>query len=125
MRHLHIDKEKLESIPSLKQYYEAFEDWNWRFGKTPEFTHQIETRFPWGSVGLHVLASQGVILQNKIWSDSLYPQMIDILSEELTGVPYNSEGMDKARKRTKERLAEDVSCHVHLDQFYEWVIQNL
>jgi len=55
----------LQKEPILQKYYEEFkvrvqinntlykrlnyaQDWEWRFGKTPEFEYNLERRFDWG-----------------------------------------------------------------------------
>lgn len=45
-----LDLEELKTIPKINEYYEKIQDWNWRYGNTPEFSNYIETRFPWGTL---------------------------------------------------------------------------
>jgi len=41
---------ELEQIPKLMEIYKKAEDWNWRFGSTPDFTNSIEHKFSWALV---------------------------------------------------------------------------
>jgi len=36
-----LDEASLAQQPTLNKYYQQMADWDWRFGKTPEFTHHI------------------------------------------------------------------------------------
>lgn len=44
----HVNHEAMHSLPELKQTYEELRDWDWRFGRSPEFTHSFEKHFPFG-----------------------------------------------------------------------------
>lgn len=84
-----LDFETLEAIGSLREYYEQMAAWEWRFGNTPEFNHHLETRFDWGTIDLHLESKGGKIEQVRIYSDSLYPEMVDALMAELPGHRYD------------------------------------
>lgn len=92
----HLDHETLAAIPSLNEYYEQMKAWEWRFGNTPEFNHTMETRFDWGNMDVHIDAKRGRIEQAKIYSDSLFPEMVDALMAELPGHRYDPEELKEA-----------------------------
>jgi len=77
-----LDEEKLRHNASLMKHYQEYQDWDWRFGSTPNFSHHMETRFDWGTMDVHIDSEKGVITQNQIFSDSLYPQMIEELKKK-------------------------------------------
>ena len=81
-----LDEASLAKQPTLNKYYQQMADWDWRFGKTPEFTHHIETRFDWGIIDLHLDVKQAVISEVVIFSDALNIELIDLLKESLTDV---------------------------------------
>ena len=74
-----------------------------RVGVTPNFDHHLETRFEWGIMVLlyifilcinihyllqqdvHINAEHGTISDVKIFSDSLFPTMIEDISSALLG----------------------------------------
>ncbi|KAG8690962.1 Biotin/lipoate A/B protein ligase, partial [Ceratobasidium sp. 423] len=35
--------------------------WEWRFGQTPEFTHDMSNSFSWGDVNVHITSKRGII----------------------------------------------------------------
>lgn len=84
-----LSVENLEKIPSLMNYYDKLRAWDWLYGQTLEFTHQIEERFDWGSVDIRLLVKNGVIEDVKIYSDSLFPDLIDEVTAELKNKIYS------------------------------------
>ena len=84
-----LDEASLAKQPTLNTYYQQMADWDWCFGKTPEFTHHIETRFDWGMMDVHIDVKQAVIAEVVIFSDALNIELIDLLRDSLTGVKYS------------------------------------
>lgn len=80
-----LQHSQLERIPELDRSYTELRDWKWRFGETPKFEHSLETRFDWGIMDVNINAEHGLIHTIKIFSDTLYPDMIDVLTQKLTG----------------------------------------
>ncbi|CAM4194067.1 lipoate--protein ligase [Psychrobacter arenosus] len=89
-----LDEATLAQEPHLNKYYQQMADWEWRFGKTPEFSHHLETRFDWGLIDLHLDVKQAVITEVVIFSDALNVELIEVLKEALTGVKYNQEAIN-------------------------------
>jgi lipoate-protein ligase A len=42
-----LKAQQLKEIPELKEIYDGYSKWEWRFGETPDFTYSIEHKFPW------------------------------------------------------------------------------
>ncbi|MCG3878160.1 lipoate--protein ligase [Psychrobacter sp. Ps6] len=117
-----LDEASLAKQPTLNAYYQQMADWDWRFGKTPEFTHHIETRFDWGMMDVHMDVKQAVITEVVIFSDTLNVELIDLLKETLIGVKYNkSEIRDKLDELAKVQpeLAAQVS------DFEGWLVGEM
>ena len=97
-------------------------DWDWRFGKTPEFTHHIETRFDWGIIDLHMDIKQAVISEVVIFSDALNVELIDLLKDTLTGIKYD-------KHEINAKLAELGKAHaelaVQIDDVSNWLIGEM
>jgi len=117
----------LSQIPSLQKYYNHLNDWEWRFGKTPNFQFNVETRFPWGIIDIHIQANKGTIEAVKIYSDSLVPQLIESLMRHLVGVKYSREGIKLACSKVKQEpfCVEDQNLLGHVTQFEEWLTSQL
>ena len=80
----------------LQKYHASLEDWEWRFGKTPAFSHEMETRFEWGLVDFHLDVAKGVVTQAQVFSDGLYPEFVEAMNAALVGVPYDAAGIEAA-----------------------------
>jgi len=117
-----LDEASLAKQPTLNAYYQQMADWDWRFGKTPEFTHHIETRFDWGMMDVHMDVKQAMITEVVIFSDALNVELIDLLKNTLTGVKYNKpEIKNKLDDLTKAQpeLAAQVS------DFEQWLVGEM
>ncbi|WP_286707867.1 lipoate--protein ligase [Psychrobacter sp. UBA2514] len=117
-----LDEASLAKQPALNAYYQQMADWDWRFGKTPEFSHHIETRFDWGMMDVHLDIKQAVITEVVIFSDALNIELIDLLKETLTGVKYN-------KHEINAKLAELGKAHPELaaqiDDVSEWLTSEM
>ena len=117
-----LDEATLAKAPSLNQYYQQMADWDWRFGKTPEFSHQLETRFDWGLIDLHMDIKQAVISEVVIFSDALNVELIELLKEALTGVKYNKEAIKAKLDELSKAHSELVA---HIDDFSKWLVAEM
>ncbi len=118
----HLDYDFLNQKSSLLAYYDKLKDWNWRFGETPKFTHELSTRFAWGSMDFHIDSHKGMIKEVKIFSDSLNPQMIESLVLHLKDKRYDRDGVISAIS-----LVENELPHLkeHLNELGDWLISEI
>lgn len=114
-----LNDESLKKIPALLKRYEELKDWTWRFGETPEFNHHFDEKFEWGYIDVHVDSHKGLIKDIKIFSDSLHPEMIELLMTNLTGKTYDEAGIRAGIKETKSDLPMIES---YLEEFSQWMI---
>ena len=117
-----LDEASLAKQPTLNAYYQQMADWDWRFGKTPEFSHHIETRFDWGMIDVHMDVKQAVIAEVVIFSDALNVELIELLKETLTGVKYNKSEIKNALAelaKAQPELAAQVS------DFEGWLVGEM
>ena len=114
-----LDEASLADQPTLNQYYEQMADWNWRFGKTPEFTHHIETRFDWGIIDMHLDVKQAVITDVVIFSDALTVELIDLLKGALAGIKYSK---DNINIRLDELSQANTELAAQIDDVSRWLI---
>ena len=117
-----LDEATLAKQPTLNKYYQQMADWDWRFGKTPEFSHRIETRFDWGLIDLHMDVKQAVITDVVIFSDALNVELIDDLKEALTGTKYNKEDI-KAKLDGLNQAQPELAAQVN--DFKQWLIGEM
>ena len=72
---------ELEKIPKLMEIYKNYDDWNWRFGLTPDFKNSIEKKFQWALVDFQCNVEKGVIVDGKVFSDCLVPSYIEAINQ--------------------------------------------
>ena len=117
-----LDEASLAKQPTLNTYYQQMADWDWRFGKTPEFSHHIETRFDWGMMDVHMDVKQAVITEVVIFSDALNVELIDLLKETLTGIKYSQHDI----KNTLDRLAKlQPELAAQVSDFEKWLVGEM
>jgi lipoate-protein ligase A len=117
-----LNEEELKQIPALNSYYEKLKDWNWRFGETPSFNHHMDARFTWGGMDVHLDSQKGVIESVKIYSDSLHPEMIELLTTKLAKKPYTKDGVWAAVNETKIELPMIAE---YLEEFGHWLSNEI
>jgi len=114
----YLNHDTLAKQPKLHQHYEKLKDWGWRFGQTFEFTHQLEERFSWASIDLRLNVKHGVIENTEIYSDCLYPELIDAFKKILIDVRYQTEDVLEAMKQ----LASAMPDHeAEITEFQGWL----
>ncbi|TXD96955.1 lipoate--protein ligase [Psychrobacter frigidicola] len=117
-----LDEASLAKQPNLNKYYQQMSDWDWRFGKTPEFSHQLETRFDWGMIDLHMDVKQAVISEVVIFSDALNVELIDTLKDTLTGVKYNKNDVETKLDELKQTQPDLLA---QVDDFSKWLVGEM
>ena len=117
-----LDEASLKKEPHLNKYYEQMADWNWRFGKTPAFSHHIETRFDWGIIDLHLDVQQAVITDVVIFSDALNVELIDELKQALVETKYTITDV-KAKLETLK--VERVDLADQVSDFEQWLVSEM
>ncbi len=117
-----LDEQKLTQLPTLQQYYAKMADWDWRFGKTPEFTHQLETRFDWGIVDLRLQIEEGKIIDVTIYSDALDIMMIAAIKETLRCNLYTNNNIQPALQLLAK---QNPNWQMPLLEFCNWLKTQL
>lgn len=92
----HLDYASLQKIPHLKDYYEQMMDWDWRFGKSPDFGITISERLSWARLEFHIEAVHGHISDIHIHSDALIPELIEAFMQALKDIPYEKHAVKAA-----------------------------
>lgn len=117
-----LDEASLAKQPTLNAYYQQMADWDWRFGKTPEFTHHIETRFDWGMMDVHIDVKQAMITEVVIFSDALNVELIDLLKNTLTGVKYNK---PEIKNKLDELVEAQPELAAQVSDFEKWLVGEM
>ena len=117
-----LDEASLAKQPTLNAYYQQMADWDWRFGKTPEFTHHIETRFDWGMMDVHMDVKQAMITEVVIFSDALNVELIDLLKKTLTGIKYNK---PEIKNKLDELAKAQPELAAQVGDFEKWLVGEM
>ena len=117
-----LDEASLAKQPTLNAYYQQMADWDWRFGKTPEFTHHIETRFDWGMMDVHMDVKQAMITEVVIFSYALNVELIDLLKKTLTGIKYNK---PEIKNKLDELAKAQPELAAQVGDFEKWLVGEM
>ncbi|MDA3833991.1 MAG: lipoate--protein ligase [Spirochaetales bacterium] len=109
-------------IPDLKAYYEQMADWEWRFGRTPQFEYETAKRFPWGRLSLHFTTKGGRIVHTAVYSDALMPELIEDLTNSLTHIRFTKEDIIRAMAKT---AAHHPDYSEQVGQAREFLLESL
>jgi len=89
----HVNETYFKDNSEWVNFYNQLSDKEWNYGMTPDFTNNIETRFDWGMVDLHIDYKNGKIAKVKMFSDTLFPVLVEAIEEGLTNQDFSREGI--------------------------------
>lgn len=85
-----LSVDSLRQEDRLMELYAKLSDDAWRFGVTPQFSHECGERLPWGKLTFHIDVEKGMIVRARIFSDALSTACIELLERLLPGLPYTT-----------------------------------
>ncbi len=92
----------IQDDPVFQDHHARLRNWSWRYGSSPEFSHCLETRLDGiGCFDVHMQVNNGKVTKVKIFSDILYPDLVEALESSLLNVEYR-----------KDVLRESLRCLV-------------
>jgi lipoate---protein ligase len=94
-----IEDETKNENPKIRELFNYYNSWDWKFGECPEFTNSLQHKFNWGLVDLCLRAEKGIIKESTIFSDCLNTDFIEKINQHLRNLEgkfnYNKEGLVK------------------------------
>lgn len=76
--------------PIFQDHHGRLQNWSWRFGSSPEFSHCLETRIDGiGCFDVHLQVNNGHVTKVKIFSDILYPELVEVMESALVNSEYH------------------------------------
>lgn len=66
---------------------------DWIYGRKLSFQDELERRFPWGAVQLQLQITGGCITDAAVYSDSLWPDLMLALPQQLQNCPYEKDAI--------------------------------
>lgn len=120
-------EEPLAYHPKVGETFQKWTDAKWVIGQTPEFSNNLETRFDWGTVDVFLEVEAGVIVSGKVFSDSLFPGMIDALNDELNSkhYDYSANGFRLLEEILSHRFADNAQVLPMIKDFCNWIIAQI
>jgi lipoate-protein ligase A len=113
-----LDLESLPKIPELKAQYDSLSSWEWLYGNTLEFNQKMDDYLSLGFFDFHFKVEDARISDVQIFTDCLYPQLIEELTTGLKGSAYTEEAVRGVFASLKPKYA-DLS--VGLDELEQWL----
>lgn len=113
------------SDPAFQGYHKELEDPAWRLGRTPEFSHQLETRIDGvGIFDVRLDVVNGKVAEAVIFSDALFPEVVDGAMKVLVGAAYGRAGLQLALEELRPSFTEEgpKKC---LDALITWMVANV
>ncbi|MBP2098620.1 lipoate--protein ligase [Enterococcus rivorum] len=89
-----LTKEDWKKINQISEEY--YRNWDWNYGRSPEFNLERKQRFPIGSIEAKMDVSEGVIKEIKVHGDFFGLGEIKDVEELLTGVKYEKAAIAEA-----------------------------
>lgn len=117
-----LSLESLPKIPSLKEQFDLLSSWDWLYGSTLEFTHKMDDYLTLGFFDFHFQVDDAKIVDLKIYTDCLYPQVTEEITEHLKGKSYESLTIQKAFAELKNRYSD---LEAGLAELETWLIKNI
>lgn len=121
-----------KEIPILKlnenQWDEVFKlsankyrNWDWNYGRSPEFNIQIINRFSFGQIDSRIFVKDGIIKDIKFYGDFLGYCDTDEIENKLTGKRYNEEHIKNALSDTNlDMFFGDIT----VEEFSKYLIKQ-
>jgi lipoate-protein ligase A len=107
------EAETYHDYPEVVALRGKYASWEWRFGQTPPFDVEWQTRFLWGGLDLCLCLDGGRIVSATLYSDAMDERFITDLSSALVNRIYQAEDVRKAVRqieveRESEPFRQDV-----------------
>jgi lipoate-protein ligase A len=88
-----LDESIIQREPLAKQKMDELQDWDWRFGTEPRFTHRLETRMAWGTLDVNLVVDKSIITEVTIHTDALDVLLIESIRASLVSCVYSKGGV--------------------------------
>ncbi|WP_025740335.1 lipoate--protein ligase [Salinivibrio socompensis] len=118
----YISPDAKPDVEGFDALYEKQCSWAWNFGKSPQFMHTFDERFDWGGVELHLDVHQGKIVDCQLFTDSLTPDLLETLANQLIGQRYHPDSLYQFVTRQAEIDPEHQAMYQDIAQWLHHAI---
>ncbi len=105
-----LDLNVLKRTPRLIDYYELMKSWEWVYKKSPDFNYRLEKWFEWGTVEINLDVKNAEVLDAVIFTDCLYPEMINKFVKKIKGVPFERSSIEAVVESVCDSNSDWVPC---------------
>lgn len=102
-----ISPDHFHNLPGFEEKFARQSSWDWNWGLTPPFTHDLDERFGWGGVQVLLDVQSGIIQQATIYTDALDPAPLETLAERLHHLPYRSQAIETTIEQLIQQYPQD------------------
>ncbi len=118
-----LNPENLSKLPGLQERYEHMASWDWRFGHAPQFQQQLNEYLSWGFVDVFLDTEHARLTRVEVYSDSLFPSLIEALQNALQGKAYSKDGIRAACSEARAHLKGEYENEVL--EFENWLLNQI
>ena len=108
-----LDPRMLDT-PQVKETYDLYSSWEWKFGKSPECETSYSKRFDWGELEVYLKLNAMHISEIMVFSDMLDVELPGLIERLLLGKRYDmadvnlEEELPSCSGEQKEKLREVI-----------------
>lgn len=117
-----LNPESLSKLPGLQARFEELASWDWRFGHAPQFQQQLSEYLSWGFVDVFMDTDHARFARIEVYSDSLFPTLIEALQSSLQGAMYAKQGVREAMSKARLLAPEYVQ---EILEFENWLLSQI
>lgn len=118
----YISPDHFSDLPGFEDKFAFQSSWDWNFGQTPTFTHNMDERFSWGGVDVFLDVERGEIKSAQIFSDMLDPYPIEMIAQVLVGQKYQTDTIEPLLRAVKDKLPNYSAI---IDDFHNWFVDQI
>ena len=100
--------------------HEKYSSWEWRYGQSPAFDIDFQTRFPWGGIEIGLMLKKGVIVDAVIYSDAMNSILIKKIAENMKGLSFKMEVI----ARNLKSLDVNQEDKLVIDDISNWLFEK-
>ncbi len=105
----------------VEKLYNRNASWEWRYGETPQFNINIDTRFSWGGIEIGFVINDGIVKKAMVYSDAMDEAFIDMLPRALEGCAFNSKAIAQALESLN---ISEAPRRQMLDDIIRWLMDK-
>ena len=94
-----LNMKSLSNIPELNKQYESLNSFDWLYGQTMLFNQQMSEYLSLGFFEFHFQVEEAVIVDIQIFTDCLYPSLIEELKTLLRKKSFKVDSIKQAAKK--------------------------